>query len=230
MTRPIPALITVGAAVIAIVVGVSFLRPSQQGVGNPQATGTPSPTPVEVTVPPGATPAVSPALAMTVPFTSERYGYRLAYPEGWTPTPASRAWDLDTDRLDFASPGADRFIDEGASYQILFTVFAERLQDGMSPDDWIAAYQAPNPDPAKSCPASVEDPTPVDVDGHTAVLWTEPETGACGATYTFVTVEDRIFMFAAWRANQEELLKTFLSTVRFDPLPPGRGSPTAGPS
>lgn len=150
-----------------------------------------------------------------VPFSSDRYGYDLSYPSGWTATPATSDWSLEADRTtDWAAKAADQFLDTAAAYGIGVTAFTAPVPAGMSDEDWLAAYNAPYSD--GSGPTGC---TPIDqfeavtVDGQPGLL--NPD--ACDASQAFVFIGDQVHVFSAWRPDEVPLLKGFLSTVKFQP-------------
>ena len=53
----------------------------------------------------------------------------------------------------------------------------------------------------------------ITVDGQPALF--NPD--ACAASQAFAFVGDRAYVFSVWRDDQVDLLKAFLSTVRFRP-------------
>lgn len=103
------------AAVVVIAVGylgLTFLRPSGTGTGGgPTAVPSPSapvaPTPTLTPTPgPTATPApVQTAPPLTGTFTSQRHGYVISYPDGWSAKPASAPWTAGV--VDFFNEGSD---------------------------------------------------------------------------------------------------------------------------
>jgi hypothetical protein len=183
-----------------------FLTRGQEVGTGAAPIATPSPS-----ASPSASPSPSPALTDTsnwVPFTSERYGFALAHPPTWTATPATRDWDFETDRMSPVTPGSDHFIDEDAAYKIGVVAFATDVQADMSEDEWLAAYYEGL---SASCGAT-QGVQPISVDGHEGRLIVHD---ACSDAQAFVFIDDRVHVFAVWRADQEALLEAFLSTVEF---------------
>ena len=148
-----------------------------------------------------------------VAFTSDRYGYDMSHPSGWTATQATTT-GRSRPTGSTQTKAADRFISTDAAYQIGVTSFSAPVPAGMSNEDWLAAYTAPDSDgaPTTGC-------TPIDqfeaitVDGQPGLL--NPD--ACDASQAFVFIGDQVYVFSAWRPDQVPLLKGFLSTVRFQP-------------
>jgi hypothetical protein len=211
MSRPIPSLIAVGAAVIVFIVGVSFLRPgSDQGqVGG--VAPTPTATPVDVTPtegyspPPERTPLPPPP--PDTPFTSDRFGYDIRYPAGWTATPASGDWSLDTDRTDALTAHSDHFIDDrlAGDLQTFMTVWSTPL-GGMTGDEWIRAYCTPPQDDPGWCDAGAATFKPIPVDGH---------DGQFSDGQAFIPVGDRMYVVTIWRPGNEPFLRQVLGTMTF---------------
>ncbi len=207
-----------GAAVVAVLVVGSMLmsRGPTPDVGGP-GISTLSPSPL-ASVPASAL-SPSPSLAITdtsnwVPFVSERYGYEIAHPPTWTVAPATRDWSLDSvDRTNWMGHGvADRFHESAATFAVLVTAFADDLPAGMSEDEWITAYFEPAGEPVEGCGTSSKDVRPITVDGHPGTLVNEQP---CSDTIAVVCFDGRVHVFAVWRENQEALLESFLSQVKF---------------
>jgi hypothetical protein len=127
MTRPIPALIAVGAAAVVIVAGAVYLRPgSNSNVGNTP----PSPSPT-ISFAPTSSPSPDQGAIDTsswVTFTSSQYGFAVGHPADWTVAPAERAWDLETDATDALSPGMEDFIDPTGDVRV--SVWAIPIEPG----------------------------------------------------------------------------------------------------
>jgi hypothetical protein len=220
MSRPIPSLIAIGAAVILLVVGVSFLRPGagQGQVGGisptPTPTSTPTATPVDLTP---TEPSPVPPPAPDTLFTSDRFGYSLRYPTGWTATPASGAWTLAADRGEALTGNSDHFVDErlAGNLQTFMTAWSVPL-DGMTADEWIRAYcTSPGDDPG-SCDAWAATLKPIQADGH---------DGFTDSGKAFIPVGDRMYAVAIWRDGNESFLRQVLATMTF--ASPAGTSPSA---
>ena len=120
------------------------------------------------------------------------------------------------------SGGSDLF--KAPDDSVIFTALAAPIPSGTSGDDWIATYvrndasgspaASASPDPCAMVPADLG---ATSVDGHSATFWREPESSDCGATWAFVPVGDRMYVFAVWLPGYDPLLKEFLSTVTFQP-------------
>ena len=104
------------AAVIAIVAVAGAAALYAFGAGPNLGTG---PTPSTNTEPTTAqpTPAASASPIDTagwVTYVSDRYGFSIGHPAGWTEMPAERSWTLEEDAEgaadDWLSPGADAFV------------------------------------------------------------------------------------------------------------------------
>ena len=220
MSRPIQSVIAVGAAVILLVVGLSFLRPGadQSAVGGisptPTPTSTPTATPVDVT--PTEPSPVPPPAPETV-FTSDRFGYSLRYPAGWTATPANGEWTLAADPKNPGTEHSDHFIDErlAGNLQTFMTAWSAPL-DGMTADEWIRAYCASSQDDPGSCEAWAMTLKPIQADGHDGFA----DTGTA-----FIPVGDRMYAVAIWRDGNESFLRQVLATMTF--ASPADGSPSA---
>ena len=122
-----------GAAAVAVVLvgGILILRP---GGGSGIAASAPPSTP-----PPSA-PAAAPSTAAVLDkvFTSDRYGFAVGYPAGWTVTPATRPWLTETENN--WSSGIN---DELAGADIRFSGAAQPLAIGQTADAWVLDYGSP---------------------------------------------------------------------------------------
>ena len=165
------------AAVLAIaVVGAQLvgLRGSQGGVGvAPTATATPgvSPTP---SVSPSPTPSPTPPTptigALPSPldtsawktFTSDRYGFTIAYPPDWNQDASTKDWDA-ADRGHWPNPGWDHF--QSADTQIGLGAFSVPVGPGTTIDSWLAATC---PGYTEPCTGIRDRAVDVTMDGHPA--------------------------------------------------------------
>jgi hypothetical protein len=200
-------LVLAGAAVaVVLAVGAFYLLPGQPtgSVGGPSTA--PSPP---ASAPASSTPSPR-ALTDTswwVPYRSARYGYQLRHPSTWEVEPASRDWKMETDRIDWLTPAADRFIDSDASFQIGVSAWAVEVPSGTSSAAWIRAYYKDADAACGVTGAIVQDIT---VGGHPGKLYIED---SCGDAQAFVFLDGTMHVFAVWREGQADLLEAFLSTV-----------------
>jgi hypothetical protein len=189
------------------------------GSGSPAATdhaATPPSSATAPTLPPTPTPA--PQASATpidttgwVPFSSDRFGYDMAIPPTWTPTPAIRDWSLEA--ATEVDPGADHFIESAAAYPIGVQAFSAPVPANTSSEEWIAALIPPDATYEGCTPMRIGDWEAITIDGRAALF--NPD--ACSASQAFAFVGDRAYVFSVWREDQQALLKAFLSTVRFHP-------------
>jgi hypothetical protein len=205
----VPMRFAAGAAIVAVL-GFAALTLLND---NPGVGGRATPVP---TAPPGAAASPTPTATLldTAPWTrfrSARYGFSVAYPEGWTAVPASRDFVLESDRLNPDEFVSDDFIDRRVtdSAQILLSAFAATVPEGMSATTWIDAYQAPEAGDTSGCKQLSAQMTPIDVDGHSGLLATN-----CRWSEAFVLVGNRMYAFTVWRPGQGALLDAFLATVQ----------------
>jgi hypothetical protein len=204
------ALRSIGAAVVGllIVAGCGAGTGSPAGTDDtapapPSSTTAPTPPPTPVRTP---TPQPTPVDTTSwVSFSSDRFGYDMAIPPTWAATPATRDWSLEID--DEVTTGADFFVEPTASYHVAVQAFSAPVPAGMSNEDWIAQFNVPS----GNCPLPPEEWEAITVDGQPAVF--NPD--ACDASQAYVVLGDRVYRFSVWRADQQALLKAFLSTVRF---------------
>ena len=102
MSKFVPYALGAAAVVVALVVGIQFLRPAEPSgpaaVPSVQPSATPSPTPPPT---PSTAPSASPAAStppLTQTFTSQMHGISVSYPEGWTARAATEPWTDGTHR------------------------------------------------------------------------------------------------------------------------------------
>lgn len=109
--------LAVAAAVVVLAVGAAWSlgRLPEDGVGAPSPTASLAPS---APVPSASAPAESltplPTAAVIdtrdwVKYESERYGFSISHPPGWSEVPATRAWSVEADANDWLSPGMDAF-------------------------------------------------------------------------------------------------------------------------
>jgi hypothetical protein len=215
---PMPAFARAAIAVLvaAVVIGggIYFLGPRGGGPGaspspstSPERTERPTPTPIDP--------------SSWVPFTTSRFGYTLRYPGDWVVTPATEAMTfeiLTSSELDNTAE-FDHFTPSGATLPE-FTGTSSRIPEGMSEDEWIAAYRAPVVEKfGEECFPTRDKWTPVTVDGNAGGLYrgcayVESTTFVGGRAYIFTVY---IGFGAVVDASDVELLEAFLSTASLNP-------------
>jgi hypothetical protein len=148
MSKFVPYVLGATAVVVALVVGIQFLRPadpSEPAAADPsvQPSAIPSPTPSTA---PTASPAASPP-PLTQTFTSPLHGISVSYPEGWLARVATEPWtggpsthsvDL---ALDDPQPDADHLYDPILTDHLFLTMTSQPIGDA-TPDAWMAAQMA----------------------------------------------------------------------------------------
>jgi hypothetical protein len=211
-----PMRLAAGIAIVAVL-GVGALAYFYRGPGigaepSRSPSASPVPTSSAPTASPGPTPTVDPLdTARWTTFTSARYGFTVAYPEGWAAIPAVRDFVLATDRTTSDEVASDQFIDEQAlgSAQILISAFAAPVPEGTSETNWIDAYHAPAEGDTPGCRQLSEAMVPVVIDGRTGLLGTN-----CNWLDAFVFDADRVYVFTVWRDDQRAVMDALLSTVQ----------------
>jgi hypothetical protein len=170
-----------------------------------------------------------------VPFTSDRYGYAVAYPPTWTVTPATRDFEIDQRS---AAPqyeesdqfgGSSAFVFSYGGYRISFSAFAVDVPAGTSEERWMADYYAgrlPGMAPG-SCEYADAEPRPISVDGHRGTMIVGD--AVCGdSALIFIDGRAQVFELGAadrilpaqlpeWRTDKTALLQALLGTVEFQP-------------
>lgn len=125
-----------GAAAIAVVLlgGVLLLRPGG-------STGPGAPSPSAPAVPTGsASGAASPSAAASLDktFSSDRYGYTVAYPGSWSVSPATSSWTAGA-----ANNWGSGLNDELKGRDIRFSGASQALAKGQTADAWLREYGSP---------------------------------------------------------------------------------------
>jgi len=154
-------------------------------------------------------------LVLTGTFASPSYGYSIGIGDGWTTTPATKAWvgytNIEPFVDDIKAPGTDSTISVGS----------QALPAGTTFDAWVAAYHA-----------KTSGDVPAGCDGGDPSTWGTtpigPETGhyalLCNAVDALVEVGGRVYVFTLGNAtiggtphlSTPQFLQT-LTTVTFDP-------------
>jgi hypothetical protein len=233
ITMPKFAPVAIGTAVVLLVavLGVGFLGGGNNTApGNPLASPSPSASahagaasPSVAVTPSAVASAAATSSAGAGPvdttgwtaYTSERYGFDLAYPRGFTARPSTRDWTMEPDRVNDLTSAAEGFL--APDYSVYLSAFAAKIAPGTSTDAWQTAYQQP----IDGCDINRKEQAIVD--GHPATI-----SHTCQESHAFVFIGDRAYVFAVWKPDQEALLRAFLSTVRFHA---GNGvTPRASPS
>jgi hypothetical protein len=220
------------AAVVVVAVGamgLALLRPG--GSTGPGGVALPSGTPsVAPSLAPTATPSpdvsVDPLDTSTwTPYTSARYGYTMSHPASWSAIPADRDATLTSAPIDVPDSSTDHFIDEGASYGILVTAFAENVPAGTTLDNWLTRWFSAATYNGQQC-ATTQVVQPITIDGRAGKI---EINDPCADTEAFVLSDGRVYGFGVWRENQEALFRAFLSTVHFAPGSTSTPAPTPVP-
>jgi hypothetical protein len=123
------------AVAIALLGGVFVLRFTENhGIGGPSPSNlTPTASPAPTSSPP--VDASLPILDRT--FTSDRYGYTVAYPSGWTRELATASWAAGA-----KNNWGSGMNDELSTTSVRFSAAAQQLADGQTADAWLQAYGA----------------------------------------------------------------------------------------
>lgn len=220
------------AALIAIVAVAGILAFSMLGSGvGPPVGPSPSPTaqPTSIAV---ATPTPNPNIdtATWTTYVSNRYGFSIGRPPGWTLTQASNhIWTLAADH-DWLSTASEGFTAVDGS--VYATAWSVAVPAGTSADAWILAYcQTGATTPCTGLPAAS---IPVTMDGHPGVLIKTVDTEA------FTLVGNWMYVVAVWESfddprtapfgGGDQLVKGLLSTMRLLPGGPATPAPTTRPS
>ncbi len=228
MSRPIHALIAVGAAAV-IIAGVIIVRPSPGG--NVGGAPSPSPTPSHTLVP-----SASPSAAVSGPidtstwttYMSRQYGFSIGHPAGWTETPATRDWTFETDSVvDVLTPAMDHFytpVGGGVRVSAWSVVVepATMFETGVDLEPWVEEYCAKTGNtPCTGIPDRVVPLCLERRDCHPGLL--VPFRDDVQAVFTNGAPGEKIIVVAVWRPESDpsvaqfggsrRLLEGFLSTM-----------------
>ena len=116
MSRPIPAMVAVGAAAIIVVAGVLYFRPSPTSNVGGQQPGTSPTTSTSPSISPTSSASLDPSSWVT--YRSSLYGFDIGHPDDWTVSPAERAWEIETDAKDWQSPATEDFISPAGDVRV----------------------------------------------------------------------------------------------------------------
>lgn len=197
-----------GVAVIAIgLVGLSFLNGSGTGGGaaptaSPSATPSPSPTP-------SGTPTPSPvptAPPLTGQFPSERNGFSIAYPAGWSTRAATEPWV--SGFVDFGHPGGD-VLYEPSNEAHLFVALASQPLGDRTREEWEAEIFQLQADDQRAADCSTR-AEPVTIDGAPGVI--------CGDQLVLVTEGGRGYFILLYTSGDEPWLGDVYDRAWFESL------------
>ena len=209
----------VAVVVIAVgLVGLSFLRPaSPSGVGGlPTASPSPSSSP---------TPSASPSLtapALTETFTSQRHGYSISYPTGWTTLAATESW----------TGGFPNFMDPFGDYMYdpvlqdhLFLAVASQPLAGKTGAQWVDDLLN-GLSSAGDCEPPIE---PVTIDGPQGRLCSSIAATSAGDRGYLITLYTSGDDPAAVAGYDQAYFRQILATMRLKPEDAVDTSPSASP-
>ena len=215
------------AAVVVIVLAVgglawSRIAPNGSNVGGRPSLASASPS----VVPPSASrphPTTLPIPPMQQTFFSERHGYTISYPAGWSSSPASQAWSP-PDWKSGASPAEPfDFLDGGGGAPFVRAASAP-LPDGLpNVNDWIDEYLTFG-DPI--CVPLREAQELISIDGAPGRL-----RDSCGEVEATVVLDGRVYMFTLFLGsdqvtNSRELFDAFAATIDLRPEDAALPSPS----
>ena len=217
-------------ALVAVVgaVALAYLNSSSAG-------GQPTAPPSTGTAAPSAAPATTPPLV--VEFSSPAFGYDARYPAGWTAaygTTRGSAADIAIAESE-TSPAKywDHFKpvrDTNAGPRLVAT--SAVLPGGMTEDQWIAAYQAPQVEQAgRPCIPERSTWDSVSIDGRTGGIYV-----GCGFAEAMVFDDGTVFIFSylnlsgsrsVVQSTGRALLEAFVGSVSLHPERAAQGVPAA---
>ncbi len=154
-------------------------------------------------------------------YVSDRYGFSIDHPAGWTERPADHTWTLAAD-TDWLSSATEQF----HGPELLVSAWSLPVEPGTTAEAWLQAYC---PSLHATCTGLEDQTVTVTLDGHPGSLVRYAED-----TQAFILVDDRIYVVAAWQPESDasaapyggatRLLEGFLSTMHLLPGGPGASS------
>lgn len=156
---------------------------------------------------------------MTQHFTSARHGYRISYPTSWTVKPATAPWPGGASAAPPPDPMLDVFTDP-ADPARSFVIVSQPLATGVTPDAWLATYEASAPSMPADCwppPAQMERST---IAGQP--VWIHGGLSICGFTEAVTFAGGRVYELTSYfpqngRPLPRDLFDALVKTVTFDP-------------
>ncbi len=227
-------LVTV-AAVVAVVVGGLAVRPFASDGNNvgggvpsePAATPPPVPASAAPSSSPSATPTTLPIPPMQQTFFSEWHGYTIAYPAGWSSSPATQAWSPPDWKAGGSETEPFDFLEGGGESPFVRAASAPLPTGVPNADDWIDEFLTFG-DP--KCVPPRERQEAITIDGAPGRL-----RDACGEIEATVVLDGHVYMFTLfiWNdgvTNGRELFDALAATIDLrpedavlpSPSPPGR--------
>ena len=217
-----PLRLAAAIAIIAVVgyAGLSFFNPNG-GIGS-----TPSPTPSPTASPtsspgPTATPEPTPIdTSEWTTYTSGRYGFSIDHPAGWEVQAADHDWAFPAD-VDWLSTAQEAFVGTGDGVApvdgLRVSTYSVPVAPGTTVESWYEANCAGYED---YCAAG-DGAHAVTMDGYAGSLVEFTEE-----VQAFFVVDNRIYVVAAWRPEERDVLEAFISTMRLLPGGPAGESPS----
>ena len=219
-TMTTPTRVAAAAAIGVLAIGGAFfvLRPDRSAVVGPGASPPASATAsARAVASPSASAVVLPAL--TQAYTSERNGFALSFPAGWTATPASATWTRG-----HLTGWGDPVFDTIRTTDIRLAVASQPLEPGQTLGAWQQATCELDT-PAGACSEVIATQEKVDIDGAVGSRGANgerpPFTGVVADGVIFeaeVASGGRAFEFVMDGHVDRAMFDAFLRTVRFVPL------------
>jgi hypothetical protein len=153
------------------------------------------------------------------PYVSDRYGFSIGHPAGWTELPADHTWTLGADH-DWLSSAPENFRAPDSTIRV--SAWSVPIEPGTTAETWIQTYC---PYLHQTCTDLQDRTVPVTMDGHPGSLVQYAED-----TQAFIQVDDRMYVVAAWQPETDpstvrfggatRLLEGYLSTMHLLPSGP----------
>jgi hypothetical protein len=223
MSNPMRLVAAIAIIVVAGVVAFNLFGPSP-GVG-----GLSIPSPTVMPSAPAPTPSSQPSpspidTATWTTYVSNRYGFTIGHPAGWTEHPADHDWTFAADAADTLSPPKftawELFVAPDDSIGI--SAWSVAVTPGTTIEAWLQAY-CPIAENDSPCATIQDQAIVIRADGHVGLL--VPFTSD---TQAFILVDNRMYIVASWRPAAQydslRLVQAYVSTMH---LLPGGPAPAA---
>ena len=168
---------------------------------------------------PTAAQSPSPAPALTQHFISPRLGYSIAYPDGWSTTPASTSAAAGS-IVNYGDPTFD--VLQGTTARLV--VGSQPLAPGQTPEDWVVHYCSLYESPGTDCagaPAHLPRITVGSTEGwvQTDGAFTIESVVADGGRYFDIVVATggRGYSFTLDGLVERPLMDALMASVTLDP-------------
>jgi hypothetical protein len=159
-------------------------------------------------------------------YESERYGFSIGHPPGWTVTTADRDWTLAADGADWLSPAQERFTSPDEEIRVsAWSVPTDTAETLEGVEDWIGTYCEEATTPCFDIPERAQQLCNEGLNCHPGLLVTFKEE--VNAFFTGGDYGGQMVVVVVWRPSDladeyggpQRLLEGFLATMDVCTLP-----------